>query len=68
VDHYTTLKHWLKAKWRNIPDEQVAMMLQAANAIESLELEIHNLKRQRWLDAQDASESRMHHADQMARQ
>jgi len=68
VDHYTTLKHWLKAKWRNIPDEQVAMMLQAANAIESLELEIHNLKRQRWLDAQDASESRMHHAAQTARQ
>jgi len=55
MDHYTTLKHWLRARWRNIPDEQVAMMLQAANAIESLELELHNFKRKKWPDAPDAS-------------
>jgi hypothetical protein len=67
MDHYTTLKHWLKAKWRNIPDDQVQMMLFAANAIESLELEIHNLKRERWLDAQDASANLTHSADPMAR-
>jgi hypothetical protein len=55
MEHYTTLKHWLKAKWRNMPDDQITMMLFAANAIESLELEIHNLKRNKWPDAPDAS-------------
>ena len=57
MDHYTTLKHWLRARWRNLPDEQVQMMLFAANCIESLELELHNLKRNKWSDAPDAKES-----------
>lgn len=46
MEHYTTLKHWLRAKWRNMPDEQTQMMLFAANALESAELEIQNLRRE----------------------
>lgn len=46
TDHYTFLKAWLRAKWKNLPEEQVAVMLQAANAIESLELDNFNLRRE----------------------
>jgi hypothetical protein len=34
------LKAWLRANWKGMPDEQVEIMLQAANAIESLELDV----------------------------
>jgi hypothetical protein len=57
MEHYAFLKAWLRARWRNLPDEQVQMMLFAANCIESLELELHNLKRNKWSDAPDAKES-----------
>ena len=46
TDHYTFLKAWLRAKWKNLPEEQVQVMLQAANAIESLELDNFNLRRE----------------------
>lgn len=46
TDHYTFLKAWLRAKWKNLPEEQVAVMLQAANAIESLELDNFNLRKE----------------------
>jgi uncharacterized protein YpuA (DUF1002 family) len=46
TDHYTFLKTWLRAKWKNLPDEQVQMMLQSANAIESLELDNFNLRKE----------------------
>jgi hypothetical protein len=46
MEHYAFLKAWLNARWKLIPTEQVEVMLQAANAIESLELEIRNLRRE----------------------
>ena len=46
MEHYAFLKAWLRARWKLIPLEQVEVMLQAANAIESLELENQNLRRE----------------------
>jgi hypothetical protein len=40
TDHYAFLKAWLRANWRLIPPEQAEIMLQSANAIESLELDV----------------------------
>jgi len=40
TDHYAFLKAWLRANWKGMPDEQAEIMLQAANAIESLELDV----------------------------
>lgn len=46
TDHYAFLKAWLRANWRLIPPEQAEIMLQSANAIESLELDNFNLRRE----------------------
>ena len=46
MEHYAFLKAWLNARWKMIPLEQIDVMLQAANAIESLELENRNLRRE----------------------
>ena len=46
IDHYAFLKAWLRAKWKSLPDDQVEVMLLAATAIESLELDNFNLRKE----------------------
>jgi hypothetical protein len=72
-EHYSAAyRHWLLAKWKNLPEEVAQMMHQAGCAIESLELdnaelldEVRKLQRKelttwraRGQDASDRSQSR----------
>ena len=47
MEHYSAIyRHWLKANWRNIPPEQAQIMHAAGCALETLELDVIELKRE----------------------
>lgn len=47
TEHYSAIyRHWLKANWRNIPEEQAQIMHAAGCALESLELDNKELRKE----------------------
>jgi hypothetical protein len=60
-EHYSAAyRHWLLAKWKNLPGEVAQMMHQAGCAIESLEIDNAELRRElnRWRDAEQVENAK----------